>query len=179
MVEFIQFVILWWYEQNTLELVSTGIIISRISHLLENHMSVAIWSLTSFINAVILVHRHKPNIIVVLLFNWRWLISKWCQNFLRGKAAIWNCRLMLRHVTSSVTNSVTNSATPADSKEVCCQAAPEGSMHYWIDWNTCNHLTNTFYILDKSMLQFWQIHIWIYIYYMLNIFDISVLQLCC
>ena len=66
---------------------------------------------------------------------------------------------MLRHVTSSVTNSVTNSATPADSKEVCCQAAPEGSMHYWIDWNSCNHLTNTFYILDKSMLQFWQIHI--------------------
>ena len=121
-------------------------------------MSVAIWSPTIFINAVILVHRHKPNTIVVQLRK-RWLISTWCQNFLRGKAAIWNCRLMLRHVTSSVTNSVTNSATPADSKEVCCQAAPEGSMHYWIDWNTCFHLTNTFYILDKSMLQYWQINI--------------------
>ena len=140
MVEFIQFVLLWWYEQNTLEVFSTGIIISsRISHILENHMSVAIWSPTIFINAVILVHRHKPNTIVVQLGK-RWLISTWCQNFLRGKAAIWNCRLMLRHVT----NSVTNSATPADSKEVCCQAAPEGSMHYWIDWNSCNHLTNTF-----------------------------------
>ena len=176
MVEFIQFVLLWWYEQNTLELFPTGIIISRISHLLENHMSVAIWSLTSFINAVILVHRHKPSIIVVLLFTWEsagWYprgAKTFCAEKLQFETAA-SCCAMWQALWQALWQTLPRRLTRKKFVARRLQRAPCTIGLTEIHVSTWQihfiSLTNPCYNFDKS------------IYYMLNIFDISVLQLCC